>query len=140
MSVVFDTEALLAFYLGEPGGREVENRLSKVAGGEVKGYLNIITLTELYYILHRKSPSLAEEKEQNLRGYGLKIVPVDDDSLWKEAAKMKSKGALSLADALAAATAKMMKASLLTGRDEEFQGLDISIERIKLTGEAILSK
>jgi len=27
MSVVFDTEVLLSFYLGEPGGKEVEKRL-----------------------------------------------------------------------------------------------------------------
>jgi predicted nucleic acid-binding protein len=130
LNIVFDTEALLAFYLGEPRGREVEKYLAKVMEGKLKGYLNILTLSELYYILYRNSPALAEEKEQNLRSYGLEIVPIDDDSLWKEAAKMKGKHALSLADAFAAATAKIKKASLLAGRDKEFQSLDIQIERI----------
>ena len=131
MNIVFDTEALLAFYLGESRGREVEKYLTKVMEGELKGYLNILTMSELYYILYRNSPTLAEEKEQNLRSYGLEIVPIDDNSLWKEAAKMKGKHALSLADAFAAATAKIKKASLLTGRDKEFHSLDIRIERIE---------
>jgi len=130
VSVVFDSEALLAFYLGEPFGKEVERRLVKMMRGELRGYLNIVKLTELYYILYRRSPDLAEEKERNLRGYGLEIVPIDDDRLWKEAAKTKGKHAPSLADAFTVATAKVKKAYLLTGRDMEFNGMDVQIERI----------
>jgi len=55
---------------------------------------------------------------------------VDDDKLWKEAAKIKGSHALSLADAFTVATAKMKKANLLTGRDAEFQGKEVSIKRI----------
>ena len=130
MSVVFDTEALLAFYLGEVGGEEVMKLLTEVQEGKVQGYLNIVNLSELYYILYRKSPMMAEEKERNLRGFGLEIVSVIDDQLWKEAAKMKGKQALSLADAFAAATAKVLKAKLLTSRDEEFRSLEIPIKRV----------
>lgn len=130
MSIVFDTEALLAFYLGEQGGKEVENRLVKITKGEISGYLNLINLTELYYILYRRSPDLAEEKELNLRDYGLEIVPVDDNGLWKEAAKTKGRHVLSLADAFAVATAKVKKANLLVGRDAEFDDIDVSAERI----------
>jgi predicted nucleic acid-binding protein len=131
VSIVFDTEALLAFYLGEPGGREVEKRLVKITKGEMRGYLSLISLTELYYILYRRSPDLAEEKERNLRGYGLEIVPVDDNGLWKEAAKTKGGHSLSLADAFAVATAKGKKANLLVGQDSEFDGIDVVVERIR---------
>jgi len=130
MSVVFDTEALLAFYLGEPSGKKVEKHLRRIMEGEVSGFMSIINLTELYYILHRKSPDLAEEKEMNLRGYGLEIVPVDDDTIWREAAKTKAGHALSLADAFAVATARDRGASLLVGRDTEFDGLGLHLERI----------
>jgi len=99
--------------------------------GELEGYLNIINLAELFYILHRKSPALAEEKEQNLRNYGLKIVPVDDDGLWREAAKTKAGHSLSLADAFTVVTAKNMKATLLTGRDAELHSVDVPVERIR---------
>jgi len=130
MNIVFDTETLLAFYLGEPAGKEVERRLVKTMKGEIKSYLNIVNLTELYYILYRKNPEIAEEKERNIRGYGVEIVPVEDNELWREAAKTKGKHALSLADAFAVATAKVKKANLLVGRDVEFDGIDVSIERI----------
>ena len=130
MNIVFDTETLLAFYLGEPAGKNVERRLVETMNGEIKGYLNIVNLTELYYILYRKNPEIAEEKERNIRGYGVEIVPVEDNDLWREAAKTKGKHALSLADAFAVATAKAKNATLLVGRDPEFDGLDISIERI----------
>ena len=130
MNIVFDTETLLAFYLGEPAGKEVERRLVETMKGEIRGYLNIVNLTELYYILYRQNPEIAEEKERNIRGYGVKIVPVEDNELWREAAKTKGKHALSLADAFAVATAKVKKANLLVGRDAEFDGMDISIERI----------
>ena len=130
MSVVFDTEALLSFYLGEPGGEEVEKHLVKIMKGEIKGYVNIINLAEFYYILYRKNPELAEEKERNLRGFGLEIVPVDNDKLWKEAAKIKGRHTLSLADAFTVATTKMKKANLLTGRDAEFQGTQVPTKRI----------
>jgi predicted nucleic acid-binding protein len=130
MNIVFDTEALLAFYLGEPTGKDVERRLVETMKGEIKSYLNIVNLTELYYILYRKNPEIAEEKERNLRGYGVEIVPVEDNELWREAAKTKGKHALSLADAFAVATAKVKTATLLVGSDPEFDGLDISIERI----------
>jgi predicted nucleic acid-binding protein len=131
VSIVFDTEALLAFYLGEAGGKKVEKYLTRIMKGELEGYLNIINLSELFYILYRKSPALAEEKEQNLRNYGLKIVPVDDDGLWREAAKIKARHPLSSADAFTVATAKMMKASLLTGRDAELHSVDVPVERIR---------
>jgi len=60
----------------------------------------------------------------------VEIVPVEDNELWREAAKTKGKHALSLADAFAVATAKVKTATLLVGSDPEFDGLDISIERI----------
>jgi len=116
--------------LGEPGGKKVERRLAKIMEGEIKGYLNIINLTDLFYILYRRNPDLAEEKERNLRGYGLGIVPVDDDELWKGAAKTKGRHTLSLADAFAVATAKVKKANLLVGRDVEFRNVGVSIEQI----------
>jgi predicted nucleic acid-binding protein len=129
LSTVFDTEALLSFYLGEPGGKTVQERLEEVVRGDRRGYLNVVNLTEFYYILYRKSRGLAEEKERNLRGYGVEIVPVEDKDLWRHAAETKASHSLSLADAFAVATAKVKEAELLVGRDAEFDGVDVSLER-----------
>jgi len=130
--IVFDTEALLIFYLGEKGADQVKTYLEKIQGKEIEGLLNIVNLTELYYILYRKSPKAAEEKEANLRAYGIGIVPVLDSKLWKEAGKIKGEHAMSIADAFAVATAKVEKAKLVTGRDEELNKLKLNVDLIRI--------
>ncbi|MHA1595838.1 MAG: PIN domain-containing protein [Candidatus Baldrarchaeia archaeon] len=129
--IVFDTEAILAFYLGEEGGDVVRDYLKRVQAEEIEGYFNIVNLTEFYYILYRRDPKIAEEKEKELRLFGVTIVPIEDDEIWREAGKIKGKHALSLADAFAAATAKVLGGKLLTGSDEEFEGLDLEVIRIR---------
>lgn len=125
--LVFDSEAILAFYLGEEGGEIVRDNFKKIQRREIEGYVNIINLAEIYYILRRIDPKVAEEKERNLRIYGLKVIPVEDDDLWREAAKIKSQHTLSLADAFAAATAKILRSKLVVGTDEEFRELGIQL-------------
>jgi predicted nucleic acid-binding protein len=88
-------------------------------------------LTEIYYILCRVDPELAEKKQRNLRLYGLKVIPIEDDDLWREAARIKSKHSLSLADAFAAATAKILKSTLIVGSDKEFRELNIQLLKIR---------
>jgi predicted nucleic acid-binding protein len=127
----FDSEAILAFYLGEAGGEVVRDCLEKVQSGAAEGYINVLNLTEIYYILCRVSPELAEEKQRNLRLYGLKVVPVEDDGLWREAAHVKAKHSLSLADAFAVATAENFKSKLIVGSDKEFKELNIQLLRIR---------
>jgi predicted nucleic acid-binding protein len=131
LSVVLDAEGLLIFYLDEPGAETLQRYLQRIQAGELTGYLNIVNLTEFYYILSRRDPKLADEKEKNLRSYGLKVVPVTDDRLWKEASLIKAKHALSLADAFAAATAKVIKAKLITGRDEEFKETGVPLIKVR---------
>ena len=129
--LTFDSETILAFYLGEEGGEIVRDNLKKVQNGDAEGYINILNLTEIYYILYRVAPELAEEKQRNLRLYRLKIIPVEDDDLWREAARIKGKHALSLADAFAAATAKILKSTLMVGSDKEFRELNIQLLKIR---------
>ena len=127
----FDSEAILAFYLGEEGGDVVRDCLEQVQSGAAEGCINVINLTEIYYILSRVSPELAEEKQENLRLFGLKVVPVEDDGLWREAAHVKAKHSLSLADAFAVATAKAFKSKLVVGSDKEFRELNIQLLKIR---------
>lgn len=129
--LTFDSEAILAFYLGEEGGEFVRDSLGKVQNGDAEGYMNILSLTEIYYILFRVDPELAEEKQRNLRLYGLKVIPVEDDSLWREAARIKGRHALSLADAFAVATAKSFESKLVVGSDKEFREINIQLLKIR---------
>ena len=122
----------MVFYLGEAGSDRVESYLEQISGGAAKGYLNIVNLTEFHYVLRRVSKTTAEEKERNLRSFGVKIIPVADDSpLWREAAAVKADNSLSLADAFAASTALLCKGTLLTGSDVEFYRVkDLKVERV----------
>ncbi len=131
MSVVFDTEALLIFYLDEPGAETVQEILEKTQKGKSAGFLNIVNLAEFSYILQRRDPELAKEKERNLRAFGLEIVPVLDNGLWRVAANIKSQHQLSLADSFAAATAKIKRARLATGRDEEYKSVGVPLVRLR---------
>jgi predicted nucleic acid-binding protein len=94
--------------------------------------INIVNLAEICYILHRRSREAAEEKEENLRNYGVKVVPVDPESpLWKKAASLKAQHTMSLADAFAFATALELKSRLVTGADKDFDGIQgLKIERV----------
>ena len=130
-SYTFDSEAILAFYLDEAGAEVVEDILQQVQSGTAEGNLNIINLTEIYYILCRVSPELAKNTERNLRLLGLKIVSVEDNGLWREAAQVKSKHSMSLADAFAVATAKTFKSKLVVGSDREFTDAVTNLLRIR---------
>lgn len=76
-------------------------------------------------------PKLAEEKQRNLRLYGLKVVPINDNGLWREAAKIKCYHSMSLADAFAVATAESLKTKLIVGSDKEFNNLNVELLRIR---------
>ena len=131
MNIVLDTQALLILYMDENGAGHVAGLLKQVLDGKIKGYMNVVNLAELYYILSRKSGKIADEKERNVRSFGIKIVPVKDNALWKEAAMLKANHSLSLADAFAAATAKILRSKLVTGADQEFDGINNTrIERV----------
>jgi uncharacterized protein len=129
---VFDSQSLLKLYLGEAGADRVVRLLREVQQGTSEGWINVVNLAEIYYILLRKSSEVAEEKERNLKSFGLRVVPVDTDlPLWKRAASLKAQKAMSLADAFAASTALELGAKLVTGADAEFDGIaGLRVERV----------
>lgn len=130
MKYVFDTEAILIFYLGEDGAPKVLELLERVQDKKDKGYISIINLTEFYYILYRKSPEIAKQKVENLLSFGLVPSEIKDDDLWREAGKLKALHNIPLADAFAAATANHLKATLVAGKDADFEGVDVDIMRV----------
>ena len=130
MKLVFDTEVILKFYLGEKNAGVVRDYLVKVSSGEAEGFMNVLNLAEFYYILYRKSAKMADEKLASLKHFGIKQVDIKGDTLWKEAVRIKAGKGISLPDAFAIATAKELKARLLIGDDVEFEGLEIDAVRI----------
>ena len=130
MKYVFDTEVLLKFYLDEDGAQKVLELFKSVQDKKVKGYISVINLTEFYYILYRKSPEIAKQKVDNLLSFGLIPSEIKDDDLWREAGKLKAIHNIPLADAFAAATANHLKATLVAGKDADFEGVDVEMVRV----------
>ena len=130
-NLTFDTESILALFFDEPGATFVANLFQKVQNGEVAGYINIFNLTEVYYSLARRDSKAAEEKLKVLRAFGLKVVPVEDNDLWREAALLKNKYLLSLGDSFAVATAQALKSKLVVGSDKELKNIDIPLIKIR---------
>ena len=129
--LTFDSEPILAFFLGEPGAETVRDYLIKIQNKEADGFINVINLAEVYYILYRLNPMLADENCRALSSLGLTVLQVEDDDLWRNAAKIKAQHPMSLADAFAVATAQAYKAKLVVGSDREFDGVNASLLRIR---------
>jgi predicted nucleic acid-binding protein len=66
-----------------------------------------------------------------LRLYGLNIVPVEDNGLWREAAILKNKYSLSIGNCFAVATAQAFKSKLVVGNDKELNRLNIPLVKIR---------
>jgi predicted nucleic acid-binding protein len=129
--LTFDTEPIVAFFFGEPGAKPVIDLLQKIQNNDAEGYINVVNLTEVYYAIARRDAKAAENKLKTLRVFGLKVVPVTDNGLWREAALIKNKYLLSLGDCFAAATAQALKSKLVVGTDRELKNLPLELIKIR---------
>ena len=123
---VFDSYAFLAFFQGEPGGRQVKEILTLALEGEVVVYVSAINIGEIFYISARKFGfEKAQEIINDLKRLPVTIEEIDLEKVL-EAASIKAKFPLAYADAFAAALAERLDAVLVTG-DPEFKALKESI-------------
>jgi len=115
---VVDTSALLAYLKGEAGADVVERLLADPEGV----YVSLISLMEVRYLYLREAGQQAtDEAFILLSQIGLEELEVTR-SVLEEAASIKSRVHLSVADAIIAATAKLKGATLIH-RDPEFDAL-----------------
>ena len=126
---VLDSYALMALFNDEFGADEVEGLLLKAEGGSPKLLMCVVNWGEIYYsVMRGASPALAEEKEKEIAGMPIELVPVDNDlHLARQAAIFKARKKMSYADCFAAALAKIRNAELVTG-DPEFKAVEGEIK------------
>lgn len=130
---VFDTEAIIAFLYREPGHASVAEYLAEVFAGKVDGFLAETNASEVFYLVARfeginETPTdaslrVADRDCRALERQGLRIEPAD----WRLAAKVKSYGHISIADAHAVALASERDATLIAGADDDFDDLPITV-------------
>jgi predicted nucleic acid-binding protein len=129
-TLTFDAEPILSFFLDDLGAKKVADLLQRVQNKDALGYINIFNLTEIYYVTSRINIKIAEDKQRKLRLFGLKVIPVIDNGLWREAAIIKSKYSISLGDAFAIATAQSLNSKLVVGYDKGLKNYPVPILRI----------
>ncbi len=128
--VVLDTEVILRFYLDEEGSDIVGDLLREASDKRKRVLINIVNLSEIWNVLARKDPRVADDKVEMLRSFGVVFVPAVDDSLWRLAAAIKRDRRIPLADAFAAATAQLFGEALVVGDDEHFRDLGVELLRL----------
>ena len=126
-SSVVDSFALIAFFEQEPHFHKVEHLLSEAKKGNANIFLSIINWGEIYYsILRARGESRAEQALIFIDELPIQIMEADRDLVYN-AAKLKSKYAVSYADCFTAALAKRHNCPLLTG-DPEFKKLQNEVK------------
>lgn len=116
---VFDSWALLAWLLDQPGAARIETMLAAAEqGGEVQLAMSWVNAGEVYYMASRKlNGAKAEEFLQRLPSLPIRLVlPGEKDII--AAAKLKSTRRISYADGFAVALAQREDAALVTGDPE----------------------
>lgn len=120
---VLDSFALMAFFQDEPGADTVENLIYDAEMGKCNLAICIVNLGEIWYSISRKlSPEKADYYIQEIQGMAIEIV-TPDWALTHQAAVYKAKGNISYADCFAAALAKILGGSVVTG-DRDFKILE----------------
>ena len=124
---VLDASAMLAMFFGQPGMEQMRNLFHKASEADRPVYISAVNWAEVLYKMERKHGKAGlDTARQFERTTPLETVPVDRE-LAETAAGLKNEHGLGLADAFAAALAKIRKAELVTA-DTEFKSVEKEIK------------
>lgn len=126
-SPVLDSFALLAYLRDEDGAAAVQALLEKASRKDTPLLMTEVNYAEVKYIILRKDgPDAWKDVAASLGSLPVEFVPTTR-AIADTAADFKASHRISLADAFAAALAKLKKAELITG-DPEFKPLENEIK------------
>ena len=124
---VLDSFALLALFQEEPGGPRVREVLLQADAGEARLAMAVVNLGEVYYRTVRARGRVRANQVLSRTGrYAIEFFEVDRD-LALAGATLKSEYRMSYADCIAAALARQLGATVMTG-DPEFEQVEGVIE------------
>jgi predicted nucleic acid-binding protein len=124
---VLDSHALLKLLLDEPGAETVSLLLEKAGQRDQPVHMTEVNYAEVQYTVRRRDGDAAWTAIANeLRAAPIEFHPADRQ-LADMAADFKARHRMSLADAFAAALARLRKTELVTS-DPEFKPLENEIK------------
>ena len=123
--LLFDTHAFLAFFNREEGSERIRDHMDAIQNGDTEGFVATITLTELAYIYTRKTdePS-ARLRVMQIQHSKLTLIPLTAE-IAVDAGTIKRPG-ISVADAIIAASARSVNASVVTN-DPHFSKMGVEV-------------
>jgi predicted nucleic acid-binding protein len=127
---VLDSFALIAYFRDEPGADKVEGLLHKAASDHESLHMTEVNYAEVQYVIIRRNGLAGWE----IVADRLVALPISFHPVTREladiAAKFKASHPISLADAFAAALAKIENVELVTG-DREFKVVEGDLKKIR---------
>jgi uncharacterized protein len=118
---VLDACALIALINNEQGADRVEEVLREALDGSIEVYMNKINVYEIYYGIYREEGrTKADETYTLIQKQPINIINVFNDDVFIEAARLKLKYKISLADSIVLGEAVVRNAALLSSDHHEF--------------------
>jgi predicted nucleic acid-binding protein len=129
--VVFDAEPMIAFADDELGAEVVERFLEAVGEGEADGAMNVVTASEVRYIIARAyGRDVADHFLAWVEQLGVELVAARP--VWPLAADYIIESNPALGDAYALGKADHLDATLVVGADDDFDSItEVAIERFR---------
>jgi predicted nucleic acid-binding protein len=127
LNYVLDACALIAYLAEEKGrGYEAVNELfTRMEEDDISLYISVFNLIEVYYDFIRKYKSVerADEIMRQVDELPIGIIETVSHAVYRETARLKGFYRISLADAIACATAKSLAAAIVT-KDREIRAVE----------------
>ena len=118
---MLDSWAWIEYYRGSAYGKKVQ----RIIEGDEEAYISTLNIAEVFrWFLRYYSEEEAEEERTTMKQRC--VVMAVDDEVAVEAAKIRHRIGFSLGDSIILATARMVKAKVVTG-DRDFKGLTDSL-------------
>jgi predicted nucleic acid-binding protein len=119
---MLDACAVIAFLDKEEGFEKVEDLLNRSRTGEHSLCMHMINLIEVYYgYIRDKGKEKADACMKPIGNYTINFIRDVSDFIYHQAAFLKGTYQISLGDAIAAATAKSLSATLITADHGDFE-------------------
>ena len=119
MTYLLDACSLLAVFNDEPGAQKVLDLLEQAKTGTISLFMSIVQLLEIYYDrVYVAGESAAKIRVEHILAEPIRIIESISYPVMYEAGRFKTTYSMSLADSVAAATAKSIGAAFVTKDDE----------------------
>jgi PIN domain nuclease of toxin-antitoxin system len=122
VKLVLDGSAMIAYLQDESGAATVDNLLMDIRNDAAAHVLNLI---EVYYeFLRNSSDAEANNRIQELIASGIQPRYDLDMGFWRQVARLKARGRISIADCFCIALAQRLGATVVTSDRHEFEPIE----------------